>query len=301
MEMEQKVRAENSEWEEVLRVLRNPLLKDVPVLITHAATSHLPRVGTAGGLAKLEGFSLESTDLCGFGNPWKGSTSVWVRNCDASTLVRTCPGTCQHLIPRQRGGEELHDGRGGAPEAEEFVQRVVGVLGGPMLRDLPDSTSINSFPGVESEFELPDLFGSDVVDSLPWASTRKEASPALGDYWTRADRWKVVVMGGWKRKEHINVLEGRAALQFLRRASRSQQRWHKRSLLGTDSSVVRGAFGKGRSSSWPLLLLSRRLCSLALGLRMRMNLRQVWTDVNPADGPSRGQKWAGILLKKLKS
>ena len=85
VEMEQKVRAENSEWEEVLRVLRNPLLEDVPVLITHAATSHLPRVGTAGGLAKLEGFSLESTDLCGFGNPWKGSTSVWVRNCDAST------------------------------------------------------------------------------------------------------------------------------------------------------------------------------------------------------------------------
>jgi hypothetical protein len=32
-----------------------------------------------------------------------------------------------------------------------------------------------------------------------------------------------------------------------------------------------------------------------------MNLRQVWTDVNPADGPPRGQKWAGILLKKMNS
>ena len=89
--------------------------------------------------------------------------------------------------------------------------------------------------------------------------------------------------------EHNNLLEGRAALAALRHLARSSKNWSKRHLLFTDSLVVLGAFGKGRSSSPSLLRLCRRWALFRILLQMRTYLRYVPTDLNHSDGPSRQQ------------
>ena len=88
-------------------------------------------------------------------------------------------------------------------------------------------------------------------------------------------------------EEHNNILEARAALAAARHLARSSKNWAKRHLLFTDSMVVLGAFGKGRSSSPALLRLCRRWALFRVLLQMRVYLRYVPTDLNHADGPSR--------------
>ena len=127
---------------------------------------------------------------------------------------------------------------------------------------------------------------------------RKERGPEVGEKWAKASKWRVALQGRWKRKEHNNILEGRAGLMCVRRSARSSRNFLSRMLILTDSQVCQGAFSKGRSSSFPLLLLSRRLASLQLGLRIKVGWRYINTALNPSDGPSRGLRWPGVYTKK---
>ena len=74
---------------------------------------------------------------------------------------------------------------------------------------------------------------------------------------------------------------------LMRHLARSSQMWRSRVLAMTDSMVTLGSASKGRSSSYPLLRLCRQLLPLQLILEMRMLLRYIPSEVNPADGPSR--------------
>jgi hypothetical protein len=105
-------------------------------------------------------------------------------------------------------------------------------------------------------------------------------------------------MGRWSRDEHNNILEARVAVMTARRAARDSKAWGKKILILSDSEATRGAFGKGRSGSVPLLGLCRRLASLALSLRMRIRFRYVNTSRNVSDNPSRGVRQPGVYKKR---
>ena len=122
-------------------------------------------------------------------------------------------------------------------------------------------------------------YGGAVVSTLRarWPSQESE----------RPQLWRLEWARPWVRREqdeHINTLEFRAAL-----ASARTVRNRRISLL-CDSQVVVGIVNKGRSASFGLNVLARRLmgCLLLSGSRLRATY--IPTDLNPADGHSRGTR-----------
>lgn len=95
----------------------------------------------------------------------------------------------------------------------------------------------------------------------------RQRVPELDAEWKDPAPWHETFRGRWKHHEHNNILEGRAALAALRHLARSRKNWGKRHLVFTDSQVILGAFGKGRSSAPSLLRLCRRWALFRLAYR----------------------------------
>lgn len=103
-------------------------------------------------------------------------------------------------------------------------------------------------------------------------------------------RWKVVVQRPWRWPAHINELEMRGVAFALE--------WYLTHHPGpaasdtlrifVDSMVVEGAIAKGRSSSWHLLKVLRRITAHLLVSGLRLEVPWISTHIMPADGPSRG-------------
>ena len=122
-------------------------------------------------------------------------------------------------------------------------------------------------------------YGGAVVSTLSaqWPSVESQ----------RPQLWRLEWVKPWvgaERDEHINSLEFRAALASARTVGR------RRIGLLCDSQVVVGIVNKGRSASFGLNVLARRLmgCLLLSGSRLRATY--VPTDINPADGHSRATR-----------
>ena len=98
--------------------------------------------------------------------------------------------------------------------------------------------------------------------------------------------WTTVASCPWSRKSHINVLEGTMAVKVLELQSLFQPDCRFVGFL--DSQVIRGAFAKGRSSSFSL----KPLCQRAAAFQVVAGLYPSWcfapTRLNPADDPTRG-------------
>ena len=101
------------------------------------------------------------------------------------------------------------------------------------------------------------------------------------------ERWKVVDQGRWSSKDHITLGEARVVVKLLRRVAGSKK-WHDLILFSLqDNAAVAGAYGKGRSPSWPLLRLCRQKSSACLLANLRLILPWVNTSLQPADDTSR--------------
>ncbi len=129
------------------------------------------------------------------------------------------------------------------------------------------------------------------VPSLP---TRDDvgARRAEGLGMLRGARWRTRCSQQWSDNfEHINALELRAVVRALQLTIRNRNTGIR--VLGlVDSTVVVAAVSKGRSSSFVLLRQLRRLTALCLAYDVRLYLRWVSTESNPADAPSRSlQEW----------
>jgi hypothetical protein len=103
----------------------------------------------------------------------------------------------------------------------------------------------------------------------------------------RPQLWRLEWMKAWvgtERSEHINSLEFRAVLASARTVSR------RRISLLCDSQVVVGIVNKGRSPSFGLNILARRLMGSLLLSGSRIHATYIPTEVNPADGHSRATR-----------
>ena len=100
-------------------------------------------------------------------------------------------------------------------------------------------------------------------------------------------RWSTVISSPWRRPEHINSLELRAASAALRWSLSHPDALRVKLLLLVDSQVVHFALLKGRSSSPLLLRRLRAVSSLLLASGVVCDTGWVPSALNPADGPSR--------------
>ena len=116
----------------------------------------------------------------------------------------------------------------------------------------------------KSPFGLESLLVNDIMQTSKW----KEAS-----VWT------------FKKESHINILEEPAILRLVSRIARSGRTI--RSIVITDSNVVKCATAKGRTSSRGLGPILRRVCSLCVAAGIYLNVAYIPTRLNCADDPTR--------------
>ena len=100
-----------------------------------------------------------------------------------------------------------------------------------------------------------------------------------------AASWKTEACWRWRRHEHINCKEAKAARRVVSFAAVTEGD-SKVSLL-LDSSVARGAIGKGRSSSKALRPILLKTGAVALAGGIYLGLHHAPTRLNVADDPTR--------------
>ena len=99
--------------------------------------------------------------------------------------------------------------------------------------------------------------------------------------------WKECRAFKWRRAEHINCLELRAALHCIQWRAR-RTRYHSfRTMLLIDNQSIIAVIAKGRSSSKAINHLLRRLAALCCSLNLYLLVAWVDTADNPADHASR--------------
>eukprot|EP00438_Fugacium_kawagutii_P012897 Skav204571 [mRNA] locus=scaffold2218:197091:209588:- [translate_table: standard] len=110
--------------------------------------------------------------------------------------------------------------------------------------------------------------------------------------------WMTVGMGKWgDSSEHITMKEARALLLAVRRLSRASRHRGKRHLILVDNLALCFAVAKGRSSNFGILRVLQQLGSISLACGLTLRCRWVPSELNVADGPSRGQIAPGPYLK----
>ena len=91
----------------------------------------------------------------------------------------------------------------------------------------------------------------------------------------------------WRRSEHINILEMKAALHAIQWRGRRSAYRNFRTMILIDNQSVLAVMAKGRSSSRKINLLLRRLAALCCALNVYLLVCWVDTADNPADEASR--------------
>ena len=128
-----------------------------------------------------------------------------------------------------------------------------------------------------------------------------EKPRAVLDHWADISRWHLSWKGEWGYEDHINVLEMSTVTSVAKHLCRSSQCWFSRFLVLCDSMVTVGAVRKMRSSSRPLMAQLRKIGAITLATGVRLTLRWIPTDMNPADGPSRGEAIGSAEITKTKA
>jgi len=99
--------------------------------------------------------------------------------------------------------------------------------------------------------------------------------------------WKVCHAYGWTHAQHITLLEAHAALLWVRRRARNLSKHGMAFLHILDSWACLGGLAKGRSSSWRLNRVLRRIGALKVAAGMRQFLAWTSSALMPMDEASR--------------
>ena len=101
--------------------------------------------------------------------------------------------------------------------------------------------------------------------------------------------WRRVESAKWNRSEAIPILEGRALVWLFQHLARSQHAHGKRHLVLSDSLTATLSWAKGRSRAKTMNRVCRQLGAVTLATGMNISVRWMPSELNPADGPSRGK------------
>ena len=100
-------------------------------------------------------------------------------------------------------------------------------------------------------------------------------------------KWKTIQRYRYRKDSHINELELRTFLNYLRWRARRRDRHRARFLSISDSQVTVSVQAKGRSSSIRLNAVLRRVAGISIACDMRAAAGWTKSEWNPADAPSR--------------
>ena len=126
----------------------------------------------------------------------------------------------------------------------------------------------------------PDLLLGEHLASWPWKTVLQEVVPP-------------------EKAEHINLLELRACLLYLRRRAKKGLLPDGRLLLLLDSRVASGAIAHGRSPSRRINRLLRKYLPVCLGSNIYPHVLWIPSKWNCSDAPSRGTPlWAWVKERR---
>ena len=106
--------------------------------------------------------------------------------------------------------------------------------------------------------------------------------------------WAVCGRRRWAVQRAMPILEGEALLYGFRYLLRSIKNHKRRLVILCDSLTVCCALVKGHSSRREMLRVCRSVGALALATGTSLHVRWMPSEMNPADGPSRGELLASL-------
>ena len=113
--------------------------------------------------------------------------------------------------------------------------------------------------------------------------------------------YRLTRRGTWKFDEDIHLQEARALVGSLERLARTAYGSDQHKLFLIDNMGDALAFERCRARKWPLLSLIRRWSGLCLARNIRPAVRWIPSELNVADGASRGVKDVGYVGDGAKS
>ena len=219
------------------------------------------------------------TRLSLVGNSWNVTVVTWLLSQLGMVIGLNPPLSVQDVISRTAPGS--------TKDFQTFLQR-------PLMTQARERASGSGEMLVRKLLSLVSIKGEDILlqasseDSIKYHRLRASVPAKL---W----RWRTVVGWKWKgNREHINVLELRAAFTALRWRIERKQLLHTKFVHLLDSLVSLHALSRGRSSSKKLRRTLLRTNALLLATKSQAVWAYVHTAQNPADAPSRRppkRKW----------
>eukprot|EP00438_Fugacium_kawagutii_P007991 Skav234597 [mRNA] locus=scaffold5214:85992:100513:- [translate_table: standard] len=117
-----------------------------------------------------------------------------------------------------------------------------------------------------------------------------EGFPEVPHHIMNPKHWHTVLMGRWQNtSEHITLKEGRSLILALRRLGRNQSSRNKKHLILVDNMALAMSSCKGRATNYGMLRIMQQAAAISLAGNFSYRLRWVASELNVADGPSRGQ------------
>lgn len=240
-------------------------------------------------LSERTGAETIDLDQCMFGQRAQKGTFIMTNGSQARRFLekRCCHSSHDEVLVGVNA-----DGSFRTAAAQTYPSGLCRAIAETILSDLSRMSS--SGTGPDPECRHPTIDGLRFPAAVPGRSRperrfgERVPAPPLSGEWLPISRWRLVYKGTWREREHITIQELRTGVGVLRHLSRSRQSWGRRVLILMDSMAALGVLSKGRSSSPPLLRLARQAAAISLIFDIYPVVRYIPSEVNPADGPSRG-------------
>ena len=246
-----KVATANTYARRVLGLLRLCGRFGVPAVLLHPAASFAPQLPPWLSLLRTEQTSQERAPYaCAPGASGAAASQPYL-------VVRVCLPTFAEASKAWRYWHLVPDPAGGARDA---VAREAAAL---LDLGLARRTASLALSALQTE-GLESVFVNDLALSLPW-EVRKA--------WT------------WPRPVHINILEASCVYRLV--CALAKQSGPLRVVSLCDSNVAKCAIAKGRSPSFGLSPVLRRLAAVSVAFGISCSLVFCPTRLMPADHPSR--------------
>lgn len=223
----------------------------IPAILENPNSSLIKNLPGWKIIEKMMASDLCRSDSCQFGSPHQKPFKFLGVHVDLQPLRRRCQCKGPHL--RVEGKYT----KSSASYTPELADTLAQVLSSAILAMRPKEKK-------EKSVGHENLLVNEVMKSSSWS---------IRSSWA------------FKHQKHINVLELEALLRLV--SSLAFERTSTRIVAMVDSLVTRGAACKGRSSSFAISNVLRRICSTVLAADLYVTIPFVPTRLNTSDDPTR--------------